>query len=387
MPKPSSKCTVGLIALAAQGVYRAKKDNLIDPNYSEEYRQTLIDLAEHGYAITDSIVPKSSGGTGKTSLAAMCFMPQDDGPIVISYRGTKTKSDILSDARLGVMGVVDKEFRDDAFEFYQKVRREFPGREIILTGHSLGGHIATYVGTKAYNTDPDLRSNPLLQVRNFNPAPSNTSHAVVFEQHPGLRSQFVNYRLSSDVVSDLPLQKYTGNTFVFPCDKAFYNAHSMGPVRKVIPPEILDQTIGSNQDGNKRQHLLLEMVNGVLHSYQSRVEGQFFSRFRAGSKNLEQMQKELPEVLEFIKKGNYDDAVLKLDVLKDKMQGEISKGILDVIMKSTINVKVAQTMEFADSMESSINQQEAMKAKMNQLRSVENTPESTTSHQPPTHQP
>lgn len=330
---PSSNCTIGLLVHASQAAYRIKKDNLIDPAYSEAYAQTLVDIAEQGYSIADSIAPLASKGTGKTSLAAVCLTPQDEhSPLIISFRGTKAGSDVISDIRLSTFGVVEKDFRDAAFEFYLKMRITYPGREIVLTGHSLGGHLAQYVATKAYNTDPYLVSNPVVQVRTFNTAPINTEHSSIFRSHRHLLAQFVNYRLSPDVISDLPFQHYYGNTFVLPCNKGVLASHPMGAIKQYLPAEILSQTVGSSDNSTKKQDMLVELMRGVVFSYQCRVEGQFFSRFRAGVRNLTEFQKVLPILISAIEEGHYGAAQSKLRELNDEVNGLVSKAIIKVLL-------------------------------------------------------
>ncbi len=376
-PQTESVCTVKLLSIAAQAIYRVKQGNIIDPTYSDDYNQTIIDIANHGYAITKAIVPIGSKGTGTTPLGALCLQPQDtQSPIIISFRGTKTGSDVLSDIRLGVAGTVDKEFRDSAFKFYEEVRQANPEREIILTGHSLGGNIAHYVATRAYNTDSDLLKAPLLHVRTFNTAPMDTKHSSVFLKAPHVLTQFVNYRLSSDVVSDLPLQRYQGNTFVFPCEKGALGAHPMGAINEFIPKVVMQQRVGNSSEGSKEHHQLIELTNGILNSYQCRVEGQFFSRFRAGAKNLAEMQRTFPEVMEHINKGEYDEAVLKLAELKEKLNGNTSNQMIDALMRKTINVKVKNRMEASDSLElKAPTAQELIKLSLRQGREKEQSKE------------
>jgi len=73
--------------------------------------------------------------------------------------------------------------------------------------------------------------------------------------------------------------------------------------------------------------MLLELISRVASSYQCRVEGQYFSRFRAGAKNLAEMKEALPVVHNLIENGQYDQAVYKLVELKEKLNGTFSNGI------------------------------------------------------------
>ena len=118
-PERCSRCTIGLLTMACQTAYMLRENNLVDLTGSPRHHRTLTGLAKHGYAITRSIAPESAGGQGQTPLAALCLEPQDrTSPIIISFRGTNTRSDLVSDARLGTLGVVETDFRNAAFEFY-----------------------------------------------------------------------------------------------------------------------------------------------------------------------------------------------------------------------------------------------------------------------------
>ena len=74
--------------------------------------------------------------------------------VVISYRGTdiKNPSDLLADTEILLGRDKIKVFLNDRFDqanqLYQTVKKEYPGKEITLTGHSLGSAEAIYVGTK-----------------------------------------------------------------------------------------------------------------------------------------------------------------------------------------------------------------------------------------------
>ena len=79
---------------------------------------------------------------------------QNGNHVVISYRGTDltNPSDLLADAEIMLGRDKMKLFLNDRFDeangLYNKVKTEYPDKEITLTGHSLGSAEAIYVGTK-----------------------------------------------------------------------------------------------------------------------------------------------------------------------------------------------------------------------------------------------
>lgn len=336
-----SICDIELLSMTAEGSYLLEKDDLFNTN-DEHHYILLKNIAKKGYTFDHAVSPAKTGGTGKSSLASICFQPHDKNkPIVISYRGTSSSDDVLSDLFLGVRGVVQKKFRDDAYTFYNNVRKEYPDREIVLTGHSLGGHLAQYVGTKAYNEDSKLLNNPTLQVRTFNTAPISTKHEEVFVKKPEISNQIVNYRTSSDMVSDLPLQNYYGNTCVFPCKENPLTAHKMATVQKDLPPTIKSQEVGTSNN-SAAHNQLHEKINLFLQSYQCRINGQFFSKYRAGRKNLDLMNKHIPQVLECIKNKEYETATSMLNELKGQMSGKVSTNMIDTLSRDTQVLSKAQ---------------------------------------------
>lgn len=368
-PNKKSKCTINFLISAAQAPYRVGKVNVINPNDNPSNPELLRNIAEHGYEIVKSITPVRSEGSGQSPLAAVCLKPQDpDGPLVISFRGTHTMGDVFSDLRVVTGGIVEKKFRAAAFEFYQQVRKENPGREIILTGHSLGGHLAQYVATKAYNTDTELQTNPVVQVRTFNTAPADTTHNAVFNRFPKILAQFVNYRLAPDAISNLPLQKYTGNTFVFRSEKGTLDSHKLGTMREQLPAEILSQEVTAHSSADKKQTMLVELIKGVQYSYQCRVEGQFFSRFRAGAKNMAEMQKVFPDIIDTIEKGEYAEAALKIEALKGKLNGNVSKQIVELLLQKTEACKVSQQTQDPEISLHVLTEQKQMKAELLKMK-------------------
>lgn len=76
---------------------------------------------------------------------ARLYKNDDEGKIVVSFGGTETDDmkDLLTDGRLA-LGYSDDQF-EEALKFVNDMMLEHPDKEIVITGHSLGGALAQYV--------------------------------------------------------------------------------------------------------------------------------------------------------------------------------------------------------------------------------------------------
>jgi alpha-beta hydrolase superfamily lysophospholipase len=70
------------------------------------------------------------------------------GDIVIAIRGTQLSDsgDLVADGRIAAGQTPDQYY--DAMAFYSAVKAENPNADISLTGHSLGGALASLVAAK-----------------------------------------------------------------------------------------------------------------------------------------------------------------------------------------------------------------------------------------------
>lgn len=336
MTTTNSRCDIHLLIMASESAYCVSKDNTVD---REKYRTVITSIEERGYQINKGIAPQHQLGGGTTPLAATCLTPVNgDGPIVIAFRGTETKGDVVSDLLIGTNGVVEKKFRDAAFKFYTDTKKNYPEREIILTGHSLGGHLAQYVATKACNEANMARQTlPNLQVRTFNTAPINTNHDAFFKKHHGFLARFVNYRLSPDLVSDLPTKKSYGDIFSFPSKKNFLKAHTLQAMLTDLPPDILKQEVGGRTLKSLQHNLLLEQVRGAFKSYHCRIEGQWFSKYRQGSKNLSVFNSVKEDILSALENKDYTKALNHIKTIEGQLSGSVSTKILNILK---INIEI-----------------------------------------------
>lgn len=339
------RCTIGLLVNAAHLVYRIEGVNNAlrrdeDTRNGNVSTTELVDaIAKTGYLVTEKTNADVINSKG---LTALCLQPNDEeSPIIIAYKGTDSIRDMRSNIKLGLTGTAEKKLREEAFYFYTKTKQKFPDREIIITGHSLGGHLAQYVGAKAYATDSDLRKSMSLHVRTFNTAPINTAYGQKLESlSPDIFSQFCNYRLDRDLISRLLIQQYYGNTYSFRTEKNRAASHLMGAMREVLPESIQNLEIGGASKVNRDLNTLKEAVIGIKEAYAARIKGQWFSKYRMGSTNKIIIDKALDAVTEELNKNPPDflGANKHLQAAKFKTSGTVSRSCLNCLIMNVLVV-------------------------------------------------
>ncbi|QMT58854.1 thrombospondin type 3 repeat-containing protein [Legionella sp. PC997] len=300
------KCTIGLLLSAAHIAYRiVGKDNNLREEPREGYvstAQLMADISNSGYLITEKTNADVALSNG---LTAVRLEPLDnESPIIISFRGSDSLRDVFSDLYVILTGTVGRKLQEDAFSFFKETKKAFPNREIILVGHSLGGHLAQHVGAIAYAEDPDLIKSRSIHVRTFNTAPVDSRHGRwLKDKHPSIFTQFCNYRLDRDVVSQTPVKQYYGNTFSFCTEKGRFAAHPLRAMREVIPNSVQNLEIGGTNKVQRDLNTLKEAVLGIKEAYAAHIKGQWFSKFRMGSKN----KKIIDETLDLVTKELNED--------------------------------------------------------------------------------
>ena len=78
----------------------------------------------------------------RAGLFAVALDNAERNQRIIAFRGTESPKDIWADIEFAVLNKLPEQF-SDAVDFYKRSIGD--GRQILLTGHSLGGAIACYI--------------------------------------------------------------------------------------------------------------------------------------------------------------------------------------------------------------------------------------------------
>ena len=107
-------------------------------------------LAQGVYKGNEKSIPKdwikiTEKDNKKTGFHAEAFFK--NGKIAISIRGTDEKyNDLLKEdiLHLGLKRIPSQYV--DTQDFYKEIKKDFPNKEIVFIGHSLGGSLAQLMG-------------------------------------------------------------------------------------------------------------------------------------------------------------------------------------------------------------------------------------------------
>lgn len=346
---PASECTVNSLYNASRVAYGFGKSKMVlehpipNPPISSnsvdhlKYQDNLAELKAQGYKM---YTPPNFHP--KTGIGVIAFINEKNAnaPIIIAYRGTATNGDVAEDINLTLTGTIGKNYRDDAFDFYTAIKNKFPNRNIALTGHSLGGHIAQYVGAKAYAQ----KANHEIHVRTFNSAAIDTVYKKALKKNFGAQSRFVNYRLDGDVVSIL--QQRVGNTYTFARAPGMKltEAHYLKSMKSSLPQALLDSPVASTPVDKLKEELLC-----MRHHYNCRVNNQIFSAWRQGRKKNELIHHSIEHILTSLNASTPKDsiklsnAITELELLKKQLDYGKSVELINYLIESA---KLLHQQEF-----------------------------------------
>lgn len=244
-PHPNCKCRV-------EKIYYVDRKN--DTDYHEILKQAAI-YAYHG---KDAEIPEGyslaeSVRNVKTGFYADVLVGEDD--VIIAIRGTdvlclNNKGDADDDFAM-VRSRIPEQTRD-ALDLYNRVKKEYPDKNITSTGHSLGGSLAEIVG--ALNGELAVGFNAYGVRDLFN------ENAVIQEDN------IVNYVNIQDAVTMVNGENHIGDIFSVPnlgkWVKGKHDAERMGNLYE--REKITTEEIKNIADKNFYPHKVLR--DGIIHT-------------------------------------------------------------------------------------------------------------------------
>lgn len=240
-PHPNCKCRINKIH------YVDRKNNI---DYHEILRQAAI-YAYHGenakipegYSLAESV------SNPQTGFYADVLVGEDD--VIITIRGTELFSkDTFNDIAMARSRIPAQ--TRDALDLYDKVKMEYPDKEIVPTGHSLGGSLADIVG--ALNGELAVSFNAYGVRDLFN------ENVVIQEEN------IVNYVNTQDAVTVENGENHIGETYSVPnIGKGVKGKHAAEGMGELAEREkITTEEIKDIADEKFNPHKILR--NGIIHT-------------------------------------------------------------------------------------------------------------------------
>ena len=240
-PHTNCKCRVNKIQFA---------DRKNDTDYHEILKQAAI-YAYHG---KDAEIPEGyslaeSVSNPQTGFYADVLVGEDD--VIIAIRGTNDGGDLNDDVAMTRSRIPEQ--TRDALDLYNRVKKEYPDKNITSTGHSLGGTLAEIVG--ALNGELAVGFNAYGVRDLFN------ENAVIQEDN------IVNYVNIQDAVTMVNGENHIGDIFSVPnlgkWIKGKHDAEGMDELserEKITPEEIKDI---ADEKFNFYQNIKESIINAV----------------------------------------------------------------------------------------------------------------------------
>lgn len=183
--------------------------------------------------LSEYTVVGSLNKAGISEACAVALLSPDGKSLIISYKGTQSLTDAVTDLNLMIMNITKNtaymnDYIYQAYNFYQNVHSLYSNATVILTGHSLGAFIANIIAMKTGEIARVFSSPANYIVNNT----GNIFSAVwsILDTNYVPTPNVLNFARSGDPVVDLSGRHVSSDIFFPSTGKAnFATNHSLEP--------------------------------------------------------------------------------------------------------------------------------------------------------------
>lgn len=152
---------------------------------------------------------------GSNDFSVSTFINKSTGEVVVSFRGTANNTNILQDASMILGSVLSPDIYAKAINYIKNIKSKielentdvtsayFGAKTVVLTGHSLGGALATYAGMSAGYDVITFNSAPLTGLATVLPTIGATKYGI---------KNIINFKAITDPLTTIDSVALPGET-------------------------------------------------------------------------------------------------------------------------------------------------------------------------------
>ena len=267
---------------------RAERPELAFPDISAQER---VKDAQRRKAVPDNLEYLDDFRDALTGTSGTAFLDKNSGEIIIAYTGTNPSVDFSTDFKTDIssIGFARGYHYDEAFKFYERIQSKY-GKNITLTGHSLGGNIAQRVAleynvarTVVYNSAPLYLKSTITGEQKIIDylTPWDSAREKIINKQKTFTGQVVRIRTQDDFLNNISmplLGVYLGEDYLLENS----GGHSLDPditgdknqINQI--KDILEKQSPEKMTGlEKKNYETLKKLQGVKNGLLKQLNTQF----------------------------------------------------------------------------------------------------------------
>lgn len=261
--------------------------------YSDISAQERVKDAQRRKAIPDNLEYLDDFRDALTGTSGTAFLDKNSGEIIIAYTGTNPNVDFFTDFKTDIssIGLAIGYHYDEAFKFYERIQSKY-GKNITLTGHSLGGNIAQRVAleynvarTVVYNSAPLYLKSTITGEQKILDylTPWDSAREKIINKQKTFTGQVVRIRTQDDFLNNISmplLGVYLGEDYLLENS----GGHSLDPditgdknqINQI--KDILEKQSPEKMTGlEKKNYETLKKLQGVKNGLLKQLNTKFLS--------------------------------------------------------------------------------------------------------------